>query len=138
MGTLVIHSKTHGDHLVLYDDIDYALISKYTWCIHVNRKGGTIHAIANTPRPNKKVIFMHHLIMNEKGIDHINRNGLDNRRQNLRKATESENSFNKKARGKSGYKGVSVIFSSKRGEYYEVRCNFKGEKFKGGYFSDLI
>lgn len=54
---------------------------------------------------------MHRLIMNaKKGIqvDHINRDTLDNRRQNLRFATPSQNAANKiiGENNKSGFKGV--------------------------------
>jgi hypothetical protein len=39
--------------------------------------------------------------------DHINRDKLDNRRENLRKATQSQNNANKLPKSKSGFKGVS-------------------------------
>lgn len=57
-------------------------------------------------------IYMHRLIMEcSKGdeVDHINGNGLDNRKENLRLCSHKENMYNMKTRkdNKSGYRGVS-------------------------------
>lgn len=52
---------------------------------------------------------MHNLILNCKGIDHRNGNGLDNQRANLRQATSPQNAANKRPGigFTSVYKGVS-------------------------------
>ena len=55
---------------------------------------------------------MHRVILKApKGslCDHINGNGLDNRRKNLRFCTKSENAINSKIRidNKTGYRGIS-------------------------------
>ena len=56
---------------------------------------------------------MHRLIMNSPTgfmVDHINHNGLDNRKKNLRIVTPQQNTWNArpfKDQGKSKYKGVS-------------------------------
>jgi hypothetical protein len=54
---------------------------------------------------------MHTLLMGERDgytVDHVNGNGLDNRRSNLRWATRSQQRLNTHAgRGRSLYKGVS-------------------------------
>lgn len=73
---------------------------------------------------------MHRVIMNAPDgmfVDHINGNGLDNRKANLRLATNAQNARNKAKRKNtlhSKYKGVKRIKGSNR--WYAVIChNYK-------------
>ena len=65
-------------------------------------------------QPNQKGLYMHHLIAGTppKGmtIDHINGNSLDNRKENLRVATQQQQRMNsaKRVDGASRYKGVII------------------------------
>ena len=79
---------------------------------------------------NKELGLLHRLIMNAEDneeIDHV-KTGFkyrsDNRKQNLRKATRSENQFNTsiKSNNTSGYKGVSYNKKSKKW-YAEIQCD---------------
>jgi hypothetical protein len=76
-----------------------------------------------------------------KEIDHANRDGLDNRIQNLRKATRSQNQINKPRRnGVAGSKGVVIDRGSKtdpRPARYHARIGYKGQKLSCGYFKTL-
>ena len=60
----------------------------------------------------QRTLLLHHLVMGKPPpghvIDHINRDGLDNRRANLRIVLEAVNRWNLtgKGRGKSGYRGI--------------------------------
>lgn len=68
-------------------------------------------------------------------IDHANGDRSDNRWQNLRQATNSQNQMNKKARttGASGFKGVSII--RRRGRVqYRASIRHKGKTHVSGYY----
>jgi hypothetical protein len=98
----------------IIDDIDYPEISKHKW--HVQVRPQTAYAVRWGERgeDGKPVLIMMHrqiLGVTQKGMhtDHVNHNGLDNRRSNLREATPSENSRNRRstvAGGRSKFKGV--------------------------------
>lgn len=93
---------------ILVDDEDYNFVSQCKW--YVTKNGNTFYA-KNDSFFGKKV-YMHRAILNfpkDKVIDHINGNGLDNRKTNLRICTKQQNCFNsKKGIGyTSSYLGVS-------------------------------
>lgn len=102
---------TQGKFAIV-DDADFAELSKYRW--YVKKEPHTSYAAADVGgRKNRKRLRMHRLIMNAmKGfdVDHINHNGLDNRRCNLRICTRRQNIRNTLKRfgsiSTSKYKGV--------------------------------
>jgi len=73
-------------------------------------------------RDTKKRFFLHNVVMNGKGIDHINRIKLDNRKFNLRKCSQATNNLNcgKYKNNTSGYQGINFRFGK-----YQAR--FKGK-----------
>jgi len=79
--------------VALVDDDDFERLSKYRWCVDligVNSKG-TCHAVGYV---DGKTTAMHTAIMGRVPgmvIHHINGDGLDNRKENLRHCTNSEN-----------------------------------------------
>lgn len=96
----------HGE-VALVDDADFKYLNQFTW---YTTKG---YVVRSNWKDGKQgtAIRMHNDIMNppsDKIVDHINGNGLDNRRSNLRICTWAQNLCNKKIdkRNKTGYKGV--------------------------------
>ena len=98
----------------LVDDEDFELVNKRTWC--TAKSGQTFYAISRTPTKNlqRNTIRMHREILGLKIhdktiVDHINNDGLDNRRLNIRVVTSAQNCQNrKKASGcSSRFKGVT-------------------------------
>lgn len=92
--------------VVLVDDADAALVTAHPWWA-ADGAGRTRYAMTRGGVP------MHRLIMGApKGaeVDHVNGNGLDNRRANLRLATRAQNAKNRPAQEgcASPFKGVMV------------------------------
>ena len=91
---------THGLFAIVDDDL-YPLLSKYTW--HAKRSGSGNTWYAECAKWNHKYktkrIKLHHVILGTPiaGLfpDHIDRNGLNNQRSNLRLVTQSENNKNR-------------------------------------------
>jgi len=96
--------KNKGKYQALVDDEDYDRLNKFRWSI--NTGGYAIRRLEN------KYSLMHKEVIDVPfgyDTDHINRNKLDNRRENLRFATRSQNNANQRINSynTSGYKGVS-------------------------------
>ena len=92
---LKINSPKHGIFTILYSDEDRSLISKYTWTIHKTKWG----VYARTGNSKIGTIPMHRMIMGcpDSFVDHINRNTLDNRRDNLRVVTITQSNIDTNA-----------------------------------------
>lgn len=68
-------------YIALVDDADYKQLMIYTWSASENRKGGKVYATSNDKQ------YMHRIIMaaeKHQLVDHIDGDGLNNRRYNLR------------------------------------------------------
>lgn len=94
-------------HKVLVDEDDAPMIQRYTW--HIRSNKGTFYANTNCWIRGKSFgLSMHRLItgMRKGMIDHKNRNGLDNRKENLRFCSARENSYNRVRKNQLGYRGV--------------------------------
>lgn len=99
-------------HVALVDDKDYErFMAMGKW--QVSLCGGRLYAARGHQR-------MHRLLIDAPLVDHINGNGLDNRRANLRPATGTQNNANsRRSRANtSGYKGVSLYRRTGRWRAY--------------------
>lgn len=105
-----VHIPLSQGLFAIVDDEDFEALSQHRW--HAARRSNTVYAAAGYRADDgaRRVVLMHREILRPpKGlvVDHINRNGLDNRRENLRIATASQNQANSNSpRGTSRFKGV--------------------------------
>lgn len=97
----------------LIDAADAHLLANRTWRAYKSARDRTFYARAHTSRTRKKKItlLLHRVIIGAQAgeiVDHVNGDGLDNRRCNLRLCTPFESASNRSpcARFKSKYKGV--------------------------------
>lgn len=123
--------KLTQNRIALVDDEDYDEVIKYNWyyakgyAVRRNYDGGadgTIYLhreIAKTP--------------SDMFTDHINRNKLDNRKENLRICTKSQNRANigHLHSNTSGYKGVFISNGRWRAQITVNKC-----RIELGYFDD--
>ncbi|MFW2032020.1 HNH endonuclease [Acinetobacter sp. ULE_I037] len=101
-----------GGVYTICDWEDYESVKEFKWNTS-SRQSRTQWAWAHDPKNGgitRKKVAMHNLIMcppENHYVDHINGNGLDNRRVNLRIVTKQQNTFNSASKGGSSiYKGV--------------------------------
>lgn len=105
MKRIPLRGKYGLGKFAIVDDEDYQELNKHYW--HCVTKDGYTFYVTDGHR-NK----MHRVLLNAKyrqGVDHINGDGLDNRKSNLRICTQKENSRNSRRRKNghsSKYKGV--------------------------------
>jgi hypothetical protein len=113
--------------VALVDEADSHLVSHMAW--HLGSTGYALHSVSAVQK-----VAMHTLIMGSTGVDHINRNKLDNRRNNLRIATRTQNEANKPGRaGSSKFKGVHA----KSGKW-AAQIGHGGKKIHIGLFPTEI
>ena len=124
---------TNGKFALL-DAEDYYRLSQFNW--HAARGSKTFYAV--TTRKGKRVI-MHREIMNapeDLFVDHIDHDGLNNRKSNLRLCTHAQNSCNKPSRtGASKYKGIN---KDKYGKKWTARVHAGNKTIHIGTFATEI
>ncbi|UCC96328.1 MAG: HNH endonuclease [Phycisphaerales bacterium] len=133
---------SRGKH-ALVDLDDYERLSRYKW--HTVGDRGTFYAARNTGQRRglkRVVVKMHREVLKVPAgmfVDHINHNGLDNRKANLRPATQAQNARNRRKvqRGNvhSIYKGLTWY---RREERWAVRVMVNRKSKFIGYFDNEL
>ena len=130
---------TQGKYAIVDPD-DYFRLSKHKW--FVIKGCSTFYAARSVNRRGKRYrIRMHREVIkvpDDTFVDHINQNGLDNRKANLRPATCAQNIRNRKkyaVKSRSRYKGLLWDNYWKK---WRVRIYLNRNQIHLGFFDDEI
>ncbi len=137
-------SLTKGQFAIVDDD-DYGWLSQWRWqyC-----QGYAYRNVYSKEKGHGVLTPMHRIIMGEVvgeslefRVDHIDRNKLNNQRDNLRPATRSQNAANTPKRNQqmtSKYKGVARRVGKYKYKLWSatIRCNNE-TRYIGYYFTEL-
>jgi hypothetical protein len=120
----------------IIDAADVPLVEGVNWFAVVQLSAVYAQRSARRVNGKRKAVLLHRVIMDAPDgleVDHVNGDGLDNRRSNLRLATRSENQHNRRVQNNntSGFKGVSW---HKRDLKWYARIGLDGRRKLLGFF----
>jgi hypothetical protein len=131
-----IDTRKYGLLSVLIDEEDLTVFAENYWTITKPKRTFYVVRPSSSDRPT---VGLHRLILgNPVGlIDHIDHNGLDNRRRNLRLANSSQSAANRRlpVDASSGFKGVTFV---KKKNLYAVQLLKDGKHIHGGHFKNIL
>lgn len=130
---------TQGKFAIVDPD-DYQHLSRHRWFTQAGtRTSYAARWIRNAPGGKQCLILMHRDIaraLSGQLCDHINHNGLDNRKRNLRLVTRSQNAQNRRkahVKSRSRYKGLTW---NKKDRRWRARIQVNGQSRFLGVFDD--
>lgn len=134
--------KNAGKYVALVDDCDADLVRE-NWTANSSPTSHTMYAYRKIgERKKSKSRFMHRVVLERalgrlledyETVDHVDTDGLNNRRENLRLATQANQLMNMpvSSRNKSGYKGVCWHKAMKK---WHAQIQHNGKQASLGFF----
>ncbi len=124
--------------LAMVDDEDFDKVKLIPWSENRSAHSSTSYAHA---RINKIPTYMHRFILDAKKgdvVDHINHDGLDNRRENLRLVSHQLNMFNRRGKEIATSKYLGVFKQNGRRKFRAfVQIPTVGRVYLGSYSTEV-
>lgn len=121
----------------MIDSDDFEKVGRVKWSAQKEGKNFYAYRMMGGGR-NRKIVYLHGAILEIKGVDHRNGNGLDCRRENIRPATAKQQSqaFQRKRPGTSSkFRGVTWHRSASA---WQAKISAEGSSFYLGLFKEEI
>jgi hypothetical protein len=136
--------KLSQNRVAIVDDEDFGAISAVKWCAH--RNGCTFYAQRGIRGQGGKLKgeHMHRLVLSWKldrdlaeneRCDHVNGDGLDNRRENLRVATSAQNNRNCRRKSKNPTRRFLGVDWNRASLGWRARITIHGKSIYLGRFA---
>ena len=121
------------------DDADFEYLNKFKWHAHKNKTYDCYYAMrcirtvkgASSQKMHREILGLKN--GDKLMVDHIDHNGLNNQRYNIRIATREQNQRNRVAAKNSTSKHVGV-FWHKRIKKWQAQIKFDKKTYHLGYF----
>lgn len=129
--------QTQNGVLFEIDDADHELIRPYRWYAYAPQGENYTKYVVTGGPPR---IYLHRLILaapKGSSVDHVDSNGLNNKRANLRLCTHSQNLQNRRGPTRVSTTGMRNVYQQKGCKTFVVRLNFKGRMHWFGTFRTL-
>lgn len=127
---------------VKVDDADFFDLNSFEWRGTKDRRGNLYATTRIGKGKASKRITMHRFLMNfpDLRVDHIDSDGLNNQRKNLRQATASQNTANAKKHhdGTLKYKGIHFDEQGRTQNKYRAAICVDGKRIRLGRFPTAI
>lgn len=145
---MIIDSPKFGYFKILFDKDDYEIVKEHTWFISKcwNKNSNLTPIFYPTTsikiaKGKRKNVMMHRMLTNPpkgKVVDHRDSNSCNNRKENLRVCTQSQNRQNYKGKNPNNTSGHIGVTWNKREEKWmaHVRVSWKFKNL--GYYDDIM
>lgn len=117
-------------------DEDLPKVAGHKWYAFWNGARWYVQGYVKKQGPPYGKVYLHRWLLDAKKgeiVDHVSGDGLDNRRENLRKGGHAMNNQNRRSAGQSGFKGVDSIPSVP--EKWRARIRIEGRQQVLGWFN---
>lgn len=134
MKRIELHSRKYPGLYALVSDEDYESVNSHRWWPRLDSTG-KFYARARVTPGDRKESLMHQFLTGLDDVDHIDGDGLNNQRSNLREATRQQQCGNRVKVSKLPYKGVRRqvgVKDSARAWAAQIKVNGKAQ-YLGSY-----
>jgi len=127
--------KLTQNKMALVDDEDFEYLNQWKWFAHKSPRNAKVYYGGRSIRGQKQILI-HRVITDAPDglkVDHINGDGLDNRKANLRICSNSQNGMNRGANKNSKSKEKCVSWHGKE-KRWRVKIKANHKEFLIGHF----
>jgi len=125
--------------VAIVDDEDFEELAQWRWQFQNQLRGYAVRSQWIPMEQRLRSFSMHRVIMKAPAgfdVDHVNMNGLDNRKENLRICTRSQNLFNRSAPNHKNSLRIKGVSWHKIKKKYEANIKIGGkQKYLGSFLN---